>query len=83
MRIEVKPTGFPTTVEQADPGLLIWFDDDGEPHVAFKSEYASQTKDLDAPGGRRCEAFNEVGEYLCSRDMPVYSCEIVREADNA
>lgn len=79
MRIEIKPTGFPTTVEAAAPGLLIWFDDDDKPHVAFKSEYLSNTKD---ERGHRCEAFNEAGEYLCSRDMPVYSCEVVQVEDN-
>ncbi|MFN3242080.1 MAG: hypothetical protein ACE37K_11255 [Planctomycetota bacterium] len=80
-QIEVRPLGFPTTVERAQPGLLVWFDEDGKPHVAFKSEYASTTKNADAPDGRRCEAFNEAGEYLCDRDMPVYSCEIVEIDD--
>ena len=58
----MEPVGWPTTINDCEPGFFVWVTDKGERHLGFKTEYRHE--------GGGPEWFNQAGEYGHFDDAP-------------
>jgi hypothetical protein len=82
MRIVIKPTDFPCSLDECLPGPFVTMGKDGLELVGFKSEYRTPNGNAEAFCGNTGEFFwGGAKDHEARSRMQVWPCQFAREED--